>query len=101
MSVIMNELERRKKAVATYDEKVAKLEQMQAEVAILKKEVEETDIVKLNDEINELTEDAITLGYIPKPETDELEEEVESENVEEAEEADVATRAANVFSITA
>lgn len=100
MSVIMNELERRKKAVATYDEKVAKLEQLQADVAILKKEVEETDIVKLNDEINELTEDAMALGYIAKPETDETTDESEAES-EEVEEADAATRAANVFSITA
>ena len=100
MSVIMNELERRKKAVATYDEKVAKLEQLQADVAILKKEVEETDIVKLNDEINELTEDAMALGYIAKPEIDKSADETETET-EEVEEADAATRAANVFSITA
>lgn len=97
MSVIMDELERRKKAVETYDEKVDKLEKLQADVAILKKEVEETDIVKLTNEIDELTEDAIQLGYISKPEPEEVEE--TEEDVEEVE--DAATRATNVFSVTA
>lgn len=80
MSVIMDELERRKTALATYDEKVEKLEQLQAEVAVLKKDVEETDILRINNEIAELTEDAMKLGYIERPvEETELEEETTEE----------------------
>lgn len=89
MSVILNEIEKRKKQVETYGEKLEKIEALQAEVAVLKKEVEETDVNRINDEIEELTADAIALGYIEKP---------EDENAtEDSDEEDDVSRAESVF----
>lgn len=90
MSVVMQEIERRKEAINSYDAKVEKSARLKAEAEQLDKEIAETDIGKIQAEIYELTEDAKKLGYIEV----EAEEESEEKN---AEVLDNSERAASVF----
>ena len=89
----MQEIERRKEAIDSYDAKVEKSARLKAEAEQLDKEIAETDIGKIQAEIYELTEDAVKLGYI------EVEPEADEQNDEEnpAETVDNAERAASVF----
>lgn len=89
MSVVIQEIERRKEAIESYDAKVEKSARLKAEAEQLDKEIAMTDIGKIQAEIYELTEDAIKLGYI--------ESEPEESNEETDELVDNAERAANVF----
>ena len=92
MSVVMQEIERRKEAINSYDAKVEKSARLKAEAEQLDKEIAETDIGKIQAEIYELTEDAKKLGYI------EVETEAEEESEEKnAEVLDNSERAASVF----
>lgn len=93
MSVIMNEIEKRQIALASYEMKVEKAEKMRAELEQLDKEIAETNINTLNEEIEELTEDAIKLGYI---EAEVVEDEVSEDDVSPTSNAE---RVANVFSV--
>ena len=94
MSVVMNEIERRKELLDSYEAKIEKSIRLKAEAEQLDKEIAATDVVEIKREIEELTEDAITLGYI-KVEEPELPEVVEE--TEETVEEDLSERATNVL----
>lgn len=86
----MNEIKRRQDTLESYDLKVEKAALLKAEYEQLEKEIEATDVEQLHEEIKELTEDAIKLGYI---EVEKAEEPTE----EQIETVDNAERAASVF----
>lgn len=89
MNVILKELERRQKQLDEYEAKVEKLAELKATTACLEKEVSETNTFELKDEIKELTDYAIQLGFIEKPVTKEV---VAEDTVEELTEEIVATQ---------
>lgn len=83
MSVILKEIEKRKQILSDYDSKVKKLNDLKTELAILEKEVSETNTFELKAEIDELTNYAIQLGHIVVPMESNSEETIENENVKD------------------
>lgn len=86
MSVILDELEKRKKVLAERDVKVARLEEIKAEETKINAELTEYNPETLKAEIEELTDSAIQLGLIEKP-ADESEDETPCDNVVEGQPA--------------
>lgn len=95
MSVVVSEIKRREEQLNTYDEKVEKRFRLRAELEQLDKEIENTDILLIKQEIDELTKDAIALGYIDI-EKDKSEDSTSTDECID-EQQDPAERAASVF----
>ena len=80
MSVILKEIEKRQQILDEHDGKVARVDELKAELACLEKEVSETNTFELKAEIDELKDYAIRLGLIEAP-VEEVENTTETEEV--------------------
>lgn len=90
MSVILKEIEKRQQILDEHDDKVARVDELKAELACLEKEVSETNTFELKAEIEELKNYAIQLGLISAPVVEETSTETANALEEALQETEVA-----------
>ena len=91
MSVVMKEIEKRQIIIAEHEMKIEKVAKLREEAEQLEREIAETDVTELKAEVEELTEDAIKLGYIEVPISETAEEVNDFEAVGVDETAELST----------